>query len=423
MKKKNKKNKGESIYILISHYSESSDYQIIASTCDLMVFKNALQDYELDYNEDEFNRAEYEDFGFIDGMRYVAYKFKKEIPQNRKLYMLFGNGYSRFSWEGQVIGLYNTKKELKDAITEYARLESYFDTKKEINEELKSLDHDGFYVDPDSNSFDFTVLSLPKPKVEYSEDGKVLLKAINIKGDFKVPDSVTEIADNAFEDNKSLKKVELSKGLRQIDDFAFAGCESLKEVVIPTDSNLWCIGEGAFAECRKLISIELPDTAESVFPDVFAGCEGLREVKLPSKLELIPEHIFSGCRSLKSISIPETITEIAEEAFSGCESLTSVTIPDSVKIIGLEAFSGCKKLTTLTLPKSIDTIDGDAFLDCPNLKKVFCKRLGPWGIDQDAFDNYYTGKCVLYIPKGAMEEYQSNPIYLRFHKVIEQEDL
>lgn len=341
MKKKNKKNKGESIYILISHYSESSDYQIIASTCDLMVFKNALQDYELDYNEDEFNRGEYEDFGFIDGMRYVAYKFKKEIAQNRKLYMLFGNGYSRFSWEGQVIGLYNTKKELKDAITEYARLESYFDTKKEINEEFKSLDHDGFYVDPDSNSFDFTVLSLPKPKVEYSEDGKVLLKAINIKGDFKVPDSVTEIADNAFEDNKSLKKVELSKGLRQIDDFAFAGCESLKEVVIPTDSNLWCIGEGAFAECRKLKSIDLPDTAESVFPDVFAGCEGLREVKLPSKLELISEHIFSGCRSLKSISIPETITEIAEEAFSGCESLTSVTIPDSVKIIGLEAFKDC----------------------------------------------------------------------------------
>lgn len=77
----------------------------------------------------------------------------------------------------------------------------------------------------------------------------------------------------------------------------------------------------------------------------------------------------------------------------------------------------------MTLPKSIDTIDGDAFADCPNLKKVFCKRLGPWGIDDEAFDNYYTGKCVLYIPKGAMEEYQSNPIYLRFHKVVEQEDL
>lgn len=43
-----------------------------------MVFKNPLQDYALDYNEEEFNRVEYEDFGFIDDMRYVAYKFKKE---------------------------------------------------------------------------------------------------------------------------------------------------------------------------------------------------------------------------------------------------------------------------------------------------------------------------------------------------------
>lgn len=423
MKKKNKKNKGESIYILISHYSESSDYQIIASTCDLMVFKNALQDYELEYNEEEFNRAEYEDFGFIDDMRYVAYKFKKEIPQNRKLYMLFGNGYSRFSWEGEVIGLYTTKKELKDAIIKYARLDSYFDTKKEINEELKSLDHDGFYVDPDSNCFDFAVLSFPKPNVEYSEDGKILLKAVNIKGDFKVPNSVIEIADNAFENNKALKKVELSKGLRTIGNYAFSGCDSLKEVVIPSDSNLWCIGEGAFADCKKLKSIELPDTTESIYPLVFGGCQNLQEVRLTNTLEHIPEHAFYGCKKLKSIVIPPAVTEIAECAFSECESLTSLTIPDSVKIIGFAAFAGCKKLTTLTLPKSIDTIDGDAFLDCPNLKKVFCKRLGPWGIDDEAFDNYYTGKCVLYIPKGAMEEYQSNPIYLRFHKVVEQEDL
>lgn len=47
----------------------------------------------------------------------------------------------------------------------------------------------------------------------------------------------------------------------------------------------------------------------------------------------------------------------------------------------------------------------------------------PWGINQDAFDNYYTGKCVLYIPKGTMEEYQSNSICLHFSKVVEQENL
>lgn len=57
------------------------------------------------------------------------------------------------------------------------------------------------------------------------------------------------------------------------------------------------------------------------------------------------------------------------------------------------------------------------------MKRVYCKMPDPWGIYQDAFDNYDHGKCVLYIPKGTMEEYQSNRIYIRFHKVVEQEDL
>ena len=119
--------------------------------------------------------------------------------------------------------------------------------------------------------------------------------------------------------------------------------------------NVTIIGKGAFAECKSLISIQIPNSVITICDKAFKDCE-----------------------SLTSIQIPNSVTTIDREAFRACESLTSVQIPNSVKTIGDWAFRECKSLTSIQISES--TILGeDVFKDCntslqilrtPNTKKA-----------------------------------------------------
>ena len=74
----------------------------------------------------------------------------------------------------------------------------------------------------------------------------------------------------------------------------------------------------------------------------------------------IGKKAFAGCKSLASVSIPNSVVEIGEEAFFWC-GFNSITIPNSVKKIGDSAFSFCSKLTSIIIPNSVTEIGNDAF--------------------------------------------------------------
>ena len=57
---------------------------------------------------------------------------------------------------------------------------------------------------------------------------------------------------------------------------------------------------------------------------------------------------FASCRGLTSVTIPNSVTSLGDRAFLGCSGLTSVTIPNSVTSIGEEAFDECDNLTIRT---------------------------------------------------------------------------
>jgi hypothetical protein len=98
-----------------------------------------------------------------------------------------------------------------------------------------------------------------------------------------------------------------------------------------------------------------------------------RDVVIPARIYgkavvEIGNHAFAECKSLTSVTIPDSVTDIGGYAFAWCESLTSVTIPDSVTDIGNSAFEGCKSLTSVTIPDSVTDIGHSAFLECYSLK-------------------------------------------------------
>ena len=54
---------------------------------------------------------------------------------------------------------------------------------------------------------------------------------------------------------------------------------------------------------------------------------------------------FAGCAGLKSVQLPDGLKEIPDFAFSSCTGLEGVvTIPAGVKKVGIRAFYGCNGL-------------------------------------------------------------------------------
>ena len=105
--------------------------------------------------------------------------------------------------------------------------------------------------------------------------------------------------------------------------------------------------------------------------NAFAGCRSLTSITIPNSVTSIGDWAFCDCRSLTSITIPNSVTGIGDWAFGECTSLTSITIPNSVTNIGVRAFLGCIGLTSITIPNSVTSIGDWAFAGCTGLKDVY----------------------------------------------------
>ena len=159
--------------------------------------------------------------------------------------------------------------------------------------------------------------------------------------DLVIPDTVTTIADHAFE-----------------------GCEDLLSITIP--DSVTSIGVGAFNGCKQLHTVNLPNSIEEIDEQTFSGCESLETITIPDSVTSIGVGAFNGCKQLHTAILPNSIEEIDEQTFSGCESLETITIPASVNRICKKAFEGCVKLSTISISKAIDSIDKTAFKGCPS---------------------------------------------------------
>ena len=140
---------------------------------------------------------------------------------------------------------------------------------------------------------------------------------------------------------------------------------SLKSITIP--NSVTTIGDDAFENCDSLTSITIPDSVTTIGESAFRSCDSLISITIPNSVTTIGELAFGNCDSLTSITIPDSVTTIEGFVFSDCDSLTRITIPDSVTTIGDYAFEDCDSLTSITIPNSVISIGDDAFVDCESI--------------------------------------------------------
>ena len=180
------------------------------------------------------------------------------------------------------------------------------------------------------------------------------------------------IGDGAFHNNIRLRSIHMT-GIREIGSQAFDGCCALKEVGL---SEVQMIGARAFAGCSNLTGeaengISFSDRLGKLGEEAFWRCKRLRSVCFAGAchLHVIPDGAFAECRGLKTVQLPEGLTTIGAQAFLKCESLRELHLPDTLEVIGDKAFYQCG-LEEIVLPESLQRIGESAFLKCRNLTGI-----------------------------------------------------
>lgn len=243
------------------------------------------------------------------------------------------------------------------------------------------------------------------------EDG-ILVKCNSNENSIVVPEGITTIGENAFNNLKKVKQLHLPSSLKKICRGAFGFCESLEEINLP--DKIRSIGSFAFSGCKSLKQIELPENLQTIPEGLFDFCENLAIIKMPSKLKKISRWAFHRCHiteiHISSLSnwcgvnmdfrdsfdwnlsdlprkltlpklyvnnalqdeiiIPLDVTEIKQGVFHQLD-IKKVTITDNVCEIGEKAFSECENLEEITFANILPLKIGSyAFTKCNKLHTI-----------------------------------------------------
>lgn len=120
------------------------------------------------------------------------------------------------------------------------------------------------------------------------------------------------------------------------------------------------IAKEVFKNCEKIETVELPSSLLEIQDYAFAGCTSIKSLKFANGIERIARGAFQSCKKIERLEFPSSLTEIQDYAFQGCTSIRELKFGDGIRRIRAGAFADTD-LLLVDLPRSVVSIAADAF--------------------------------------------------------------
>lgn len=193
------------------------------------------------------------------------------------------------------------------------------------------------------------------------------------------------------------------KGIQHLGDFAFYGCSSLTDIVLPStlsdnysaglgyyydpaDQRMGGVGDYAFADCTGMTEATIEDSDVKVIKGTFEECSNLTKVTFGTWHD--EEYFFDIFGFEGPAGYWSYIQEIGDRSFNRCTSLTDVVLSKPLfnygywigahtdeAVIGEEAFQYCAKLTHFDFPDNTIDVQKSAFRECVRLNHVVLSQM------------------------------------------------
>lgn len=220
---------------------------------------------------------------------------------------------------------------------------------------------------------------------------------------FTIPETVTEIGNQAFMNCKGIKDIDIPSSVTKIGASAFANCTGITEIAVP--EGVTTLGNQAFFN-TSLKTVSLPSTITSIGSKAFnqnpnitkftiaegspysvsedksilvkttgdvveaVGFFGNKtEVVFPANVNKIGASFADGSPDLVKVTIP-AVTNFGANTFANCPKLTTAVYAAEATTTGNNTFQNCTALTDVTLPTAITQLGSNLFNGCTALKTV-----------------------------------------------------
>ncbi len=228
-----------------------------------------------------------------------------------------------------------------------------------FSSEIESEDADRYYVIHGENS---EITYVPK-----------LLYAVTVsRGSGKV-------AEKAFYDFYSVKRVTLAEGITEIEPYAFGMSEhqtTAGDFSIKLSSTLITIGEYAFSERKDLLNIDIPQTTTNIGDYAFYNVNLLSIVNVPDKTSIssVGAYAFEGTAwkdDYVGVAKLGTVCLGISENYCRKNGITEITASDmsGIKSIAPYAFYDNTVIQRIELGEETSTIGDYAFANMAVLRK------------------------------------------------------
>ncbi len=235
-------------------------------------------------------------------------------------------------------------------------------------------------------------------RIEYSQDGKRLLKYHSNSVYVEIEEGVLVICNNAFEGCNEIEYINIPNSVRCIGKEAFRGCRKLKSINLPKSTKI--LGELAFMSCYDLYAVVMP-SVEIIGSRCFGYTKALHEITIPASIKAIYGNpvvdscvkkinsesamycvqngvlygdnytrVLSCSQEKVNIQLPQSVTRIEEYAFNRCRQIESIQFPQSLEYIGNYAFGECKSLKKVIMNDSLRSIEDSVFSSCESLEEI-----------------------------------------------------